>query len=178
MLLFASARRRFLVVFVKLINVSLHAYLCPAHAVTLGFFLRLRRRPAIVRDAIAGDDCPGAIFTMVAVDKDRLIIRGIDDVEHLLDFFVFWGGEARQRDAVIAQSQRSSCIALRSRLIVCAAQVDDRFDPVRFQLLQAARFWLRAPIELRVDLMKIWQLGVAGLALGESVAGQNDQQQA
>jgi hypothetical protein len=44
--------------------------------------------------------------------------------------------------------------------------------------LQAADFWLGAPIELRVDQVKVWQLSIANFTLRESAAGHREQQHA
>src|SRR5260370_6149836 len=98
----------------KPIDVTLHSKLRPAHTEFLGFLFRLSSTPTIARNAIAGDDGAGAILTMPAVDKHRLVFRRIDNVERLLNFLAFWRGELGQRDIVVAQSQRSSFCTLGS----------------------------------------------------------------
>jgi len=50
-------------------------------------------------------------------------------------------------------------------MIVLAAEIQDRPDPHHFQFLQPARLRLSAAIDLRIDLMKVWQFGVARITL-------------
>src|SRR5207253_9779625 len=83
-----------------------------------------------------------------------------------------------QRDTVIAQSQRSSFCALRSRVFVFSAQIQDCLYADLLQRLEAAGLWLRATIELSVDHVKVWQLSIASFSLSERIKGQRGHQDA
>src|SRR5262249_57855090 len=84
--------------------------------------------------------------------------------------------EIGQRNAVIAEAERSSFFGFRSHECVLAPQINYRFDSEPLQRLQTAALWLRTAIEMRIDLMKVGQLRILSLCLSERVKGERDHQ--
>jgi len=129
-------------------------------------------------DAITSDDRSSTIFTMTAMNKDGLMSRRVDDVEHALNFRISRTREFRQRNVVIKQAQRLGFSTFRAGVFVFAAQIHDCLDAERFQSLQAVGFWLCAAIQLRIHLVEVWQLSIARFTLRESIDGQRPNQDA
>src|SRR5205085_6871357 len=97
--------------------------------------------------------------------EDRAVLFIVNqrrDARHLL-----FGGpvQSGHRDGVITQARRFGFTLFGARVVVFAAQVDDRLDAKFGQLLDAASRGLRAAIKALADAVKVRQLFISRLGL-------------
>src|SRR5215472_12214286 len=126
------------------------------HAVLFGFGAGAIAGPSIVADAVGCDHRSGAIGAEMAMNKHRLILRIVQDGQHLIDLIIAWRADALERDVEIPEPEAFSFVLFRLRLTGVIAQIDDRPHAHPAEQFQTAWFRLGAAIELRVDLMKVW----------------------
>jgi hypothetical protein len=88
-----------------------------------------------MRNAIASDDGPRPILSVMTMDKHRVIFGGIDYLEHLPNYFVLRQREIRQRDAVVTKSKLAGLNFFRASLCGIVAEIDYRSNPDLFQRL-------------------------------------------
>jgi len=108
----------------------------------------------IMRDTITGNDRPGAVASMFAMDEDRFGQR-IDQGKDLRDLFVGGTPHAGQRHIRVNNAGR-----VRVRFFICRSflrnsQVDDGFDAKPLQVLNGGRVRLSASKKKFVHPAKI-----------------------
>ena len=99
------------------------------------------------------------------MDEDRPIFGIGDDCHHARDLLVAGAVQSRNRNAVIAQALSFHLFLFGPSVVILAAQINDGLDTQLAELLDAAASRLPAPIEMLVDLVKIWQFFVMRLIL-------------
>src|SRR5579884_2588702 len=77
-------------------NVGAHAALGEAHSMTLRLLERMNIRPAVVLDAVTGNDGSGAVLAAAAVHENR-IGTVYQDRERALHFVLVGGGKRLHR---------------------------------------------------------------------------------
>src|ERR1035438_2160407 len=136
-------------------HVALHAKLDPAHSVRHGFVQGPPISPAIVCDAIAGDDRAGAVRPPAAVHEYGA--RGVvHQTERLRDLLIGWRMDAAERQVDIMHSGRFHRPLFRlSGIFAFRAQVDDGLDPQLGQAVPTFAIGLRAAVDALVHLVKV-----------------------
>ena len=88
-----------------------------------------------MRNAIAGDDGPRPIVSVMTMDKHRVIFGGSNYLEHLLNYLVTREAKIRHRDAVITKPQPQRFVSFGAGLGGVMAEIDYRFNSDLFQCL-------------------------------------------
>src|ERR1019366_9028402 len=136
-------------------HVALHAKLDPAHAVRRGFLQGPSITPAVVCDAVAGDDRAGAVRPPAAVHEYGA--RGVvQQGERLRGLLIGWRMDAAERHVDIMHSGRLDRLLFRlAGMLACRAQVDDGLDPQLGQADPAFALGLRATVDPLVHLAEV-----------------------
>ena len=111
-------------------------------------------RPAADGDAVHGAHHPRAVRATLAVDDRRQIVRIDGDFQELNHLFRIAAPRFHFKPHAF-QTSAGHLVLVR----VPGAQVDDRLDPHRLQILETFRRRLRAAIQIARDLKTVFDAG-------------------
>ena len=78
-----------------------HAPFKAAQAAVGSLFERALVGPVVVGDPVAGNNGPGAIAAMLAMNKDRPVLRIVQQAQNRRDLLLWRSLESRERNSVV-----------------------------------------------------------------------------
>lgn len=138
-------------------DVVLHAGGPVMHAVSLRLGPGFIAGPTIMSDPVNSNDGSGSVDSFLAMNKDRLVFRRVDDRQYSLNVSVARTSRALKGYIEITQAEVASLSLFSPRALVRTGKIHHRLNAEFGELLKVWGFGLSTPVEFVVNLMKVWK---------------------